>query len=111
MKWIIYEVKWSNDPRSYERNFSNCVEKAEKIQDFNGVWTRDLAMPVRRFNQLGYEGTGSAGLSRDSVSLSLSVKYPFVTWGIPFVCILLLRYTVLMFLWFFMRTFRDAFWS
>ena len=87
MKWIIYEVKCSNDPRSYERNFSNCVEKAEKIQEFNGVWTRDLAMSARRFNQLSYEGTDSAGLSRDSVSLSLSVKYPFVILGFPFVCI------------------------
>ena len=28
-----------------------------KIQDFNGVWTRDLAIPVRRSNQLSYEAT------------------------------------------------------
>ena len=28
------------------------VEKPEKIQDFNGVWTHDLMMPVGRFNQL-----------------------------------------------------------
>ena len=26
-----------------------------KSQDFNGVWTRDLASPVRRTNQLSYE--------------------------------------------------------
>ena len=38
-----------NDPRSYDRNFCNCVKKPEKkIQDFNGAWTRDLAIPVRR---------------------------------------------------------------
>ena len=28
-----------------------------KIQDFNGVWTRDLAIPVRCSNQLSYEAT------------------------------------------------------
>ena len=28
-----------------------------KIQDFNGVWTRDLTIPVRRSNQLSYEAT------------------------------------------------------
>ena len=33
-----------------------CVE-AWKIQDFNGVWTRDLTIPVRRSNQLSYEVT------------------------------------------------------
>ena len=25
---------------------SSCVEKPAKIQDFNWVWNRDLAMPV-----------------------------------------------------------------
>ena len=40
MKW-----KWTNDRRG-ERNLSNCVKKPEKIQDFNGVWTHDLAIPV-----------------------------------------------------------------
>ena len=52
-----YEIKWSYDLRSYERNFYNCVEKPEIIQDLNGVWTRDLAIPVRRSNQLSYEAT------------------------------------------------------
>ena len=42
MKW-----RWRNDRRS-EHNLCNCVKKPEKkIQDFNGVWTRDLAIPVR----------------------------------------------------------------
>ena len=31
--------------------------EAWKIQDFNGVWTRDLPIPVRRSNQLSYEAT------------------------------------------------------
>ena len=30
---------------------------AWKSQDFNRVWTRDLAIPVRRSNQLSYEAT------------------------------------------------------
>ena len=31
--------------------------EAWKSQDFNGVWTRYLAIPVRRSNQLSYEAT------------------------------------------------------
>ena len=31
--------------------------EAWKIQDFNGVWARDLAIPVRGSNQLSYEAT------------------------------------------------------
>ena len=31
--------------------------EAWKSQDFNRVWTRDLAIVVRRSNQLSYEGT------------------------------------------------------
>ena len=31
--------------------------EAWKIQDFNGVWTGDLAIPVQRSNQLSYEAT------------------------------------------------------
>ena len=31
--------------------------EAWKILDFNGVWTRDLVIPVRRSNQLGNEAT------------------------------------------------------
>ena len=32
-------------------------EAWKKIQDFNGVWTGDLAIPVRCSNQLSYEAT------------------------------------------------------
>ena len=31
----------------------------KKKQDFNGIWTRDLAIPVRRSNQLTYEAADS----------------------------------------------------
>ena len=49
-----------NDPRSCERNLCNCVRSLiPKNQDFNGIWTRDLAIPVRRSNQLSYEAIDS----------------------------------------------------
>mgnify|MGYP006896111697 FL=1 len=43
--------------RCYERNFNKFRIEAWKSQDFNGVWTRDLAIPVQRSNQLSYEAT------------------------------------------------------
>ena len=52
MKW-----KWRNDRRS-ERYLRNCVKKLEKkkkIQDFNGVWTYDLAITDAMLYQLSYE--------------------------------------------------------
>ena len=44
-----------------ERNLcNNCVRRLKKnIQDFNGIWTRDLAILVRCSNQLSYEATDS----------------------------------------------------
>ena len=46
-----------NDPRICERNLYNCVRRLKKIQDFHGIWTRDLAITVRCFNQLSNEAT------------------------------------------------------
>ena len=37
--------------------FKQLRIEAWKSQDFNGVWARDLAIPVRRSNQLSYEAT------------------------------------------------------
>ena len=63
MKW-----KWRNDGRS-ERNLCNCVKKPEKkkktnkqkqkneVQDFNGVWNRDLAITGAMLYQMSYEAT------------------------------------------------------
>ena len=34
-----------------------CKEPEKNVQDFNGIWTRDVSMPVRRSNQLSYETT------------------------------------------------------
>ena len=40
--------------------FMQLRKKPEKInQYFNGIWTRDLAIPVRPSNQLSYEATDS----------------------------------------------------
>ena len=47
----------SYEPRSHECNSWNCVYRSLKIQDFNVVWIRDLAIPVLRSNQLSYEAT------------------------------------------------------
>ena len=49
MKW-----KWRNDRRS-EPNLCNCVKKPEKNSDFNGVWSRDLAITGAMLYQLSYE--------------------------------------------------------
>ena len=64
---MIYEMDhiWTADMKSSEAVilavidaiFANCVKEAWKIQDFNGVWTYDLAIPVRHPNQLSYEAT------------------------------------------------------
>ena len=35
--------------------FKQLRIEAWKSQDFNGVWTRDLAIPERRSNKLSYE--------------------------------------------------------
>ena len=52
---LSYEVKlWSSQLWT---QFLRLRREAWKIQDFNGIWTRDLVIPVRRSNQLSYEAT------------------------------------------------------
>ena len=59
MKWIIYELRIWNQVKLWSSQlwtqFLQLRREAWKFQDFNGVWTRDLAIPVRRSNQLSYE--------------------------------------------------------
>ena len=61
MKWIIYGLRIWNQMKLWSSQlwtqFLQLRREAWKIQDFNGVWTRDLAIPVRRSNQLSYEAT------------------------------------------------------
>ena len=62
MKYFIY---WTVDVTSskllssqlWTQFYGIAYIGARKIQDFNVVWTRDIAMPVRRSNQLSYEAT------------------------------------------------------
>ena len=53
---IVYSTKsselWSSQLWT---QFMQLRKEAWKSQDFNRVWTRDLAIPVRRSNQLSYE--------------------------------------------------------
>ena len=51
---LLKVKKWS----SQWKQFMQLRKEAwKKIQDFNGVWTRDLAIPVWCSNQLSYEAT------------------------------------------------------
>ena len=52
--------EWSS--QLWTQFFMQLRKKPEKkIQDFNGIWTRDLAIPVRRSNQLSYKATDVVG--------------------------------------------------
>ena len=55
---FLYSLKsrelWSSQQWT---QFKQLRIEAWKSQDLNGVWTRDLAIPVRRSNQLSYEAT------------------------------------------------------
>ena len=52
-----------NDPRSYDRNFYNCVKKPEKnsgLQRGLNPWPRDTGATLY---QLSYEATGVGSMS------------------------------------------------
>ena len=55
------EMQWNEEWSSQLwTQFMQLRKKPEnKNQDFNGICTRDLAIPVRRSNQLSYEDTDS----------------------------------------------------
>ena len=61
MKCILYELRIWNQVKLWSSQlwtqFLRLRKEAWKIKDFNGVWTRDLAIPVQRSNQLSYEAT------------------------------------------------------
>ena len=64
-------MKMKNDRRS-EPNLCNCVRRPKKIQDFNRVWTRDLAITDVTLYQLSYEATDVG--SRSIVGSYVPVK-------------------------------------
>ena len=61
IEWIIYELRIWNQVKLWSSQlwtqFLQLRKEAWKMQDFNGVWTRDLAILVRRSNQLSYDAT------------------------------------------------------
>ena len=87
MKWIIYELWIWNQMKLWSSQlgmqFLQLLREAWKIQDFNGVWTRDLAIPVRRPNQLSYEASdvgswsfvGSNGPVRNESMMKWCMKW------------------------------------
>ena len=62
--------KWSSQWTQFMQLRKEAWKK--KIQDVNGIWTRDLAMPVRCSNQLRYEATDVG--SRSIVGSYVPVK-------------------------------------
>ena len=55
---IVYfsNGKWSSQLWTQLKQL--CIKKPEKkIQDFNTIWTGDLAIPMQCSNQLSYEAT------------------------------------------------------
>ena len=57
-----------------DAGFAMAYVEAWKVQEFNGVWTRDLAIPVRRSNQLSYEATDVGSWSFVSSNYNEPVK-------------------------------------
>ena len=45
------------DPRNHEHNLCNCIYRSLKKSGLQRGLNRDLAIPVRRSNQLSYEAT------------------------------------------------------
>ena len=62
--------KWSSQWTQFMQLRKEAWKK--KIQDFNGVWTRDLAITVAMLYQLSYEATDVG--SRSIVGLYVPVK-------------------------------------
>ena len=69
VKWYIKcFIYWTADSKSSKlwssqlwTQFKQLRLDAWKSQDFNGVWTRDLTIPVRHSNQLSYEAMDVRG--------------------------------------------------
>ena len=64
----VYEIshKWKQRKMKSSKEWSSQLwtqfmqlrkRNLKKLQNFKGIWTRDLAIPVRSSNQLSYEAT------------------------------------------------------
>ena len=74
VKWYMkYFIYWNADVKTskqlWAQSMQLCIE-AWKIQELNGIWTRDLAIPVRRCNQ---------GPSDPSTTTSTSTSFSMCT--------------------------------
>ena len=81
-----YSLQMKNDPRSYDRNFYNCVKKPEKnsgLQRGLNPWPRDTGATLY---QLSYEATDVG--SRSILGSYVPVKDMYVWYLIYFICIL-----------------------
>ena len=61
--------KWSSQWRQF---MQLRKEACKKIQDFNGVWTRDLAITGAMLYQLTYEATDVGSRSVDMLPTSVA---------------------------------------
>ena len=59
--------------------------EAWKSQNFNGVWARDLAIPVRRSNQLSYEATDVGSWSFVGPKEAMRNECEVIIWNISFI--------------------------
>ena len=61
------------------------IIEAWKSQDFNGVWTRDLAIPVRCSNRLSYEATDVGSWSFKGPKEAVRNECEVIIWNISFI--------------------------
>ena len=71
--------------------FKQLRIEAWKSQDFNGVWTRDLAIPVRRSNQMSYEVTDVASLSLVSSNEPVKNGCEVIIWNVSYIELRILK--------------------
>ena len=53
----LCKIKWRMIPAVVNAIYAITLKSLKKIREFNGIWIRDLAIPVRCPNQLSYEAT------------------------------------------------------
>ena len=59
--------------------------EALKSQNFNGVWTLDVAIPVRRSNQLSYEATDVGSWSFVGPKEPVRNECEVIIWNISYI--------------------------
>ena len=90
MKDFIYwtaDVKsskqWSSQLRKQFMQF--YIKKPETSQDFNGVWTHDVAIPVRRSHHLSYKATDVGSWSSVGPKEPMRNEWEFIIWNISYI--------------------------